>query len=230
MRAAPPPVPAPLAFEAVSDKQHSEAPVRPPEISLIPSEPELGNFSQISPSDFEDARQRSRLRDPFEPYGHGFGHQHEARSQDPQSSQFTENRFPFTSDINEEEGMEPVFHQEYRKVSRLDSPKMSIASSQRNRSFRSFFFREEGERPDDRSDMLSKMQKLCAPSQKGSLPLKLLPMTAEDSEAKGTWVFWGEDIDRSQQSHDPDHRFGKGVARKSRKNSRKNSSVENLIL
>jgi hypothetical protein len=224
----PPAISEPKAFEAESERQHSELLARPREISMAPSEPDMANYSQISPSDFEENRGRSRLRDPFEGYGNIFHHINEAQSQDRQLSHQTENRYLFTSDINEEEGMEPIFHQEFRKVSRLDSPKMSISSSIRGRSVRGFFFHEDEPKRKEPNDLFTKMQKLCAPQPKGNLPFRLLPLAGDAFGGKG--LLWNEDEGKSQQSQDVDFRFTKVPGRRSRKNSRKNSSVENLIL
>lgn len=224
----PPAISEPKPFEVESERQPSEALMRPREISMVPSEPDMGNYSQISPSDYEENRGRSRLRDPFEGYGNIFQHLNEAQSQDRQPSQLTENRYLFTSDINEEEGMEPIFHQEFRKVSRLDSPKMSISSSIRGRSVRGFFFHEDEPKRKEPNDLFTKMQKLCAPQPKGNLPFRLLPMGGDGLGGKG--LLWNEDEGKSQQSQDADFRFLKVPGRRSRKNSRKNSSVENLIL
>ena len=44
---------------------------------------------------------------------------------------YTDHKFPFKSDVMDDEGMELIFHKKYQKVKNLDSPKMSTSSTQK---------------------------------------------------------------------------------------------------
>lgn len=189
---------------------------------------DLAGYAQSSPSEFEDQPNPiSSHPEPSENLIISFHKMHDAQSQDRPVSQFHENRFVMASELNEDEGIEAVFQQEFRRVSRLDSPKMSISSSIKGRSVFGFQFQEDLPPLVEPSDMFTKMQNLCNPPPKANSRFRLMAPLPVDQGSANLGLMT-DDADKSLYSQMLDERNKKSSSRRSRRASRKNSSVENL--
>lgn len=131
----------------------------------------------------------------------------------------TDLNFPFTSDVMDDEGMELIFHKKYQKVQKLDSPQMSLSSTQKVNILPLFRFQDDhkfGFEPfrQDNSEMFSKMQLFCRDSVVKK-SFRLLPTFRKEV---------GHDFGIKQETKN------KSSSRKSKKTSRKNSNNENFNL
>lgn len=154
---------------------------------------------------------------------------------DGQHSQYIDFNFPLSSDLMEDEGMEPIFHKQYQKVECLDSPKMSNSSSKKGNSLFKWklyddpFLPNEQFTNDNKPDMFTKMKNFCNVPTKLQSRFKLIPAINEEKPGEKILVL-SNDVDLSLYSQTPEVFVKKSSSRRSRKNSRKNSSVENLTL
>lgn len=186
---------------------------------------DLGNLSQISPSDYEEPmNMHSHNPEPSENLMIPFQRMQEGQSYERPVSHHHENRY-MINEMNDDEGTEGVFQPEYRRVSRLDSPKMSISSSIKGRSVFAFQFQEDIPQLEP-SDMLAKMQFLCNPVPKPTR-FKLVSAVPQD-QGSVHLALLTDDHDKSMYSQFIDDRNKKSSSRRSRRASRKNSSVENF--
>jgi len=146
--------------------------------------------------------------------------------QQQNSSVQTDLNFPFTSDVMEDEGMELIFHKQYQRVQKLDSPQMSISSTQQKNGLPLIRFQNDlkfefepfaAENP----GMFGKMQQLCRENVAKKIKFGLIPTFRKDGEKsfEGSLVFEAEQNSKRKSS-----------SRKSKKTSRKNSSLENFNL
>lgn len=142
----------------------------------------------------------------------------------------TDLNFPFSSDVMEDEGMEPIFHKQYQKVRCLDSPKMSISSTKTPVQVPLLRFQEDqipfnDVHPGDPS-MFTKMQQLCNSSVKSGTKFQLICPFGQDDTCE-LILQVPSDLEKSMATNTASFLFNKSSSRKSRKNSRKNSSLEN---
>lgn len=149
-----------------------------------------------------------------------------------QQSQITDVNFPYTSDIMEDEGMEPIFHKQYQKVQCLDSPKMSISSSKKGNSLLHFKYFEDppeglNQLQPENTEMFSKMQNFCNKPTKMQSKFKLIAAENQLNNGEKMLVLANQ-CDLSINSQINVQPYKKSSSRKSRRNSRKNSSVENF--
>lgn len=153
--------------------------------------------------------------------------------QDLPQSQFGDIKCPYSSDLMEDEGMEPIFHKQYQKVECLDSPKMSNSSSKKCESLFKWRGYEDpfpaDKEPAERTDMLSKMKSFCTVPNKLSSKFKLIPLINEQKPGEKLLLL-SHETDLPLPSPYGDLHGNNSSTRKSRRNSRKNSSVENLNL
>ena len=138
---------------------------------------------------------------------------------------------PFSSDVMEDEGMEPIFHKQYQKVRCLDSPNMSISSTKKPADLPMIRFQEDQFQNNDGHSgdpsMFCKMQQLCNSSVKSGAKFQLVSPFNQDGTNELILQI-PSDLEKSLTSHTANQIFNKSSSRKSRKNSRKNSSLENF--
>ena len=187
--------------------------------------------SNISQSDLDNKHARTSVINkdqiPYQSTVTLSWHLHDPEVPDSQ----TDLNFPFSSDVMEDEGMEPIFHKQYQKVRCLDSPKMSISFTKTPVQVPLLRFQED-QLPFNNvhagdSLMFTKMQQLCNSSVKSGTNFQLICPLGQDATSE-LILQVPSDLEKSMASNTASFLFNKSSSRKSRKNSRKNSSLENL--
>lgn len=140
----------------------------------------------------------------------------------------TGNRGRTSQEVTEEEGAVSIFQEEFRKVSRLDSPKMSISSSIKGRSLHNYRFFDQLPIPQSQNDVFMKMKNFLNPPQRQSNGLNFVQTLPAMDHQRLPPIPLLEETEKSNGSEMFRFLSNKSSSRRSRKNSRKNSSVENL--
>lgn len=218
----------PKAQAEVKSIAPSENVLQGREFSMFQPEFEASQTFQISPSCNDNAKE-SKLG-AADHFGFYYGvvvpKTHRDDIHEALASVVSDHRFFQPSEMVEDDCTMSIFQQEYRKVSRLDSPKMSLSSSIKGSSLKSFGMAEEPRNPPaENKNMFVKMQMLCAAPPKANARFQLIAPTDQASSQLGGLT---DELDKSQNSGGFFPKPNKSSSRRSRRASRKNSSVENL--
>lgn len=146
-------------------------------------------------------------------------------------SQTIGNRGRNSHEITEEEGTVSIFQPKFRKVSRLDSPKMSISSSIKGNSlhnYRNFDQLPPFPQTQPGHETLAKMQKFLNYPSRQSYGLNFVQTGPTVDQPRLSPLLVPEETEKSLASEIICVLPNKSSSRRPFKKSRKNSSVENL--